>query len=78
MPKHSKKGKVNVQDYGRIFRAKRKRIKACSGERVRKPGSKGAPTKRILNKQGQRLKKEVGMAEKRAKRKKKATKRGGC
>ena len=30
--------------------AKRKRIKAGSGETVRKPGSKGAPTKTALKK----------------------------
>mgnify|MGYP006413525303 CR=1 FL=1 len=28
--------------------AKRKRIKAGSGERMRKPGSKGAPTKKAF------------------------------
>ena len=28
--------------------AKRKRIKAGSGEKMRKPGSKGAPTKKAL------------------------------
>ena len=30
--------------------AKRKRIKAGSGERMRKPGSKGAPTNKAFNK----------------------------
>lgn len=30
--------------------AKRKRIKAGSGERMRKPGSKGAPTDRAFKK----------------------------
>ena len=36
--------------------AKRKRIKAGSGERMRKPGSKGAPTAKAL-KQSQTKKK---------------------
>lgn len=30
------------------IRAKKARIKAGSGERMRKPGSKGAPTKKAL------------------------------
>jgi hypothetical protein len=39
--KKTKKPKVGL--YDRIH-AKRKRIKAGSGERMRKPGTKGAPT----------------------------------
>ena len=39
MPKKKKKGL-----YANIH-AKRKRIKAGSGEKMRKPGTKGAPTK---------------------------------
>ena len=38
--------------------AKRRRIKAGSGERMRKPGSKGAPTKHNLNVQQKLLKDE--------------------
>jgi len=34
--------------------AKRKRIKAGSGERMRKPGSKGAPTAKALKKSAKR------------------------
>lgn len=34
--------------------AKRKRIKAGSGERMRKPGSKGAPTAKSLKKSAKR------------------------
>jgi hypothetical protein len=38
--------------------AKRKRIKAGSGEKMRKPGSKGAPTSKAL-KNSQTKKKEI-------------------
>ena len=37
--------------------AKRKRIKAGSGETMRKPGSKGAPTKAAFNKSAKTAKK---------------------
>ena len=33
------------KDFTRIFTRKRKRIAAGSGEKMRKPGAKGAPTK---------------------------------
>lgn len=42
MPKHKKKKKKRGL-YANIH-AKRKRIKAGSGEKMRKPGTKGAPT----------------------------------
>ena len=42
MPKH-KKTKKKKGLYANIH-AKRKRIKAGSGEKMRKPGTKGAPT----------------------------------
>lgn len=38
--------------------AKRKRIKAGSKERMRKPGSKGAPTKEAFRKAAQTAKKK--------------------
>ena len=44
MPKHSKKGKSKRPGLWANIHAKRKRIKAGSKERMRKPGSKGAPT----------------------------------
>lgn len=37
--------------------AKRKRIKAGSGERMRKPGTKGAPTKAAFKKSAKTAKK---------------------
>jgi hypothetical protein len=37
--------------------AKRKRIKAGSGEKMRKPGSKGAPTNKAFRKSAQTRKK---------------------
>lgn len=37
--------------------AKRKRIKAGSGETMRKPGSKGSPTKAAFNKSAKTAKK---------------------
>jgi hypothetical protein len=37
--------------------AKRKRIKAGSGERMRKPGSKGAPTAKALRESKKKKKK---------------------
>jgi hypothetical protein len=37
--------------------AKRKRIKAGSGERMRKPGSKGAPTTKAFKKSAKTAKK---------------------
>jgi hypothetical protein len=46
MPKHSKKGKSKRPGLWANIHAKRKRIKAGSKERMRKPGSKGAPTKK--------------------------------
>ena len=46
MPKHSKKGKSKRPGLSANIHAKRKRIKAGSKERMRKPGSKGAPTKK--------------------------------
>ena len=39
--------------------AKRKRIKAGSGETMRKPGSKGAPTKAAFNKSAKTAKKRT-------------------
>ena len=43
MPRHKKKGLwANIH-------AKRKRIKAGSGEKMRKKGAKGAPTKAQMN-----------------------------
>jgi|TARA_R100000008_G_scaffold73473_1_gene51950 hypothetical protein len=36
--------------------AKRKRIKSGSGERMRKPGSKGAPTKEAFEKSAKKKK----------------------
>jgi hypothetical protein len=46
MPKHKMKKKKMGKKKGLYanIHAKRKRIKAGSGERMRKPGSKGAPT----------------------------------
>jgi len=38
--------------------AKRKRIKAGSGERMRKPGSKGAPTAKAFKKSAKTAKKK--------------------
>lgn len=38
--------------------AKRKRIKAGSGERMRKPGSKGAPTAKAFKKAARTAKKK--------------------
>ena len=38
--------------------AKRKRIKAGSGERMRKPGSKGAPTAKALRESKRKKKKK--------------------
>lgn len=38
--------------------AKRKRIKAGSGEKMRKPGSKGAPTKKAFKKAKKTAKKK--------------------
>ena len=46
MPKHSKKGKSKRPGLWANIHAKRKRIKAGSKERMRKPGRKGAPTKK--------------------------------
>ncbi len=37
--------------------AKRKRIKAGSGERMRKPGTKGAPTAKAFRKSAKKAKK---------------------
>ena len=45
------KGKSKRPGLWANIHAKRRRIKAGSGERMRKPGSKGAPSKRILDKQ---------------------------
>lgn len=39
------------------IQAKRKRIKAGSGERMRKPGSKGAPTAKAFKKAAKTAKK---------------------
>ena len=50
--------------------AKRKRIKAGSGERMRKPGEKGAPTAKAL-KESQTSKKEKYIASLKKKKKKK-------
>ena len=41
------------------IQAKRKRIKAGSGETMRKPGSKGAPTKKAFVKSAKTAKKPV-------------------
>ena len=41
-----KKGKSKRPGLWANIHAKRRRIKAGSGERMRKPGSKGAPTKK--------------------------------
>jgi len=42
----------------RNIQAKRKRIKAGSGEKMRKPGTKGAPTKRNFARAKQTVKKK--------------------
>ena len=42
--------------YANIY-AKRKRIKAGSGEKMRKPGTKGAPTKKAFKKSAKTAKK---------------------
>ena len=57
-----KKGKSKRPGLWANIRAKRKRIKAGSGERMRKPGSKIAPSKRILDKQELLLKNEAEVA----------------
>jgi len=46
---HAKHGIVNMSLYKNIH-AKRKRIKKGSGEKMRKPGSKGAPTAKAFKK----------------------------
>ena len=55
--------------------AKRKRIKAGSGERMRKPGEKGAPTAKAL-KESQTSKDEKYLASLEKKKKKKKKKSG--
>ena len=42
----------------RNIQAKRKRIKAGSGEKMRKPGTKGAPTKKNFARAKQTVKKK--------------------
>ena len=53
MPKKRKRGL-----YANIH-AKRKRIKAGSGEKMRKPGSKGAPTKSQFKRAAKTAKRRV-------------------
>ena len=54
MPKKAPKKKKGL--YANIH-AKRKRIKAGSGEKMRKPGSKGAPTAKAFKKSAKTAKK---------------------
>ena len=53
MPRKRKRGL-----YANIH-AKRRRIKACSGENIRKPGSKGAPTKAQFKRAAKTAKRRV-------------------
>ena len=54
MPRAKKKGL-----YANIH-AKRRRIKAGSGEKMRKPGTKGAPTKAQFKRAAKTARKEQG------------------
>jgi len=54
MPMPRKKKRKGL--YANIH-AKRKRIKAGSGEKMRKPGTKGAPTKKAFKKSAKTAKK---------------------
>ena len=56
---HSNDGNVNMKRKGLYanIHAKRKRIKAGSNERMRKPGSKGAPTAKAFRKSAKTAKK---------------------
>lgn len=54
MPKKTK-GSPGLYD---AIHAKRKRIKAGSGEKMRKPGSKGAPTAKAFRKSAKTAKKK--------------------
>ena len=51
--------------------AKRKRIKACSGEKMRKPGSKGAPTAANFKRAAKTAKKRPAAKKRTTRRKKK-------
>ena len=51
------KGHVQVVSLYRNIDKKRKRIKAGSGEKMRKPGSKGAPTAKAFRKAAKTAKK---------------------
>tara|TARA_X000001388_G_scaffold77354_1_gene77802 strand:+ start:4258 stop:4440 length:183 start_codon:yes stop_codon:yes gene_type:complete len=55
MPKKAPKSKKGL--YANIH-AKRKRIKAGSGEKMRKPGTKGAPTAKAFKKSAKTAKKK--------------------
>ena len=55
MPRKKKKSKRKGL-YANIH-AKRKRIKAGSGEKMRKPGTKGAPTKNAFTRSAKTAKK---------------------
>ncbi len=55
MPRKKKKSKRKGL-YANIH-AKRKRIKAGSGEKMRKPGTKGAPTKKAFTRSAKTAKK---------------------
>jgi len=55
MPKKAPKKKKGL--YANIH-AKRKRIKAGSGEKMRKPGTKGAPTAKAFKKSAKTAKKK--------------------
>ena len=55
MPRKKKKSKRKGL-YANIH-AKRKRIKAGSGEKMRKPGTKGAPTKKAFTRSAKPAKK---------------------
>jgi len=53
---HAKHGIVKMSLYKNIH-AKRKRIKKGSGEKMRKPGTKGAPTAKAFKKAAKTAKK---------------------
>ena len=57
----SKAGEVDMAKKPGLYaniNAKRKRIKAGSGEKMRKPGSKGAPTDKAFKKSAKTAKKK--------------------
>ena len=59
MSKAKPKGKSKAGLYSNIH-AKKKRIAAGSGEKMRKPGSKGAPTNAAFKKAAKTAKKKKG------------------